>query len=143
MTADEALDVPINVEVRVEARPETVFTFFVDPERYVRWQGARADLDPQPGGRYRVEMEDGSAVVGEYVEVEPPRRLVFTWGWEGNPEVPPGSSTVEVTLEPDGEGTFIRLRHSGLPTDEWRQVHRDGWDMFLGRLQDVAGPGAA
>jgi len=143
VSGDQGLDVPIEVKVRVDARPEIVFSFFADPQRYVRWQGARADLDPRPGGRYRVEMEDGSVVVGEYVEVEPPRRLVFTWGWEGNQEVPPGSSTVEVTLEPDGDGTFVHLRHSGLPTDDWRRVHHDGWDLFLSRLQDAAGRGAA
>jgi uncharacterized protein YndB with AHSA1/START domain len=139
VTGDGPADVPIEIEVRVAARPETVFTFFTDPQRYVRWQGARADLDPQPGGRYRVEMDDGSVVIGEYVEIEPPRRLVFTWGWEGNQEVPPGSSTVEVTLEPDGDGTYVHLRHSGLPTDHWRHVHRDGWDMFLARLRDSVG----
>jgi uncharacterized protein YndB with AHSA1/START domain len=138
VTGDGPADVPIEIEVRVAARPETVFTFFTDPQRYVRWQGARADLDPQPGGRYRVEMDDGSVVIGEYVEIEPPRRLVFTWGWEGNQEVPPGSSTVEVTLEPDGDATLVHLRHSGLPTDDWRHVHSDGWDMFLARLRDSA-----
>jgi uncharacterized protein YndB with AHSA1/START domain len=65
------------LEVRIQARPETVF--------------------------------------GEFVEIDPPRRLVFTWGWEGDEEVPPGSSTVEVTLTPDGDATVLHLVHGDLP----------------------------
>ena len=76
---------------------------------------------------------------GEYVEVTPFSRVVFTWGWEseGNP-VPPGSSTVEITLVPDGEGTLVRLRHSGLPTDHAREQHSQGWAHYLNRLTFAA-----
>jgi len=73
------------------------------------------------------------------VEIEPNRRLVFTWGWEGEGHpIPPGSSTVEVTLEPDGEGTVVRLVHSGLPEAAVPR-HAEGWDLFLPRLVEVAG----
>jgi uncharacterized protein YndB with AHSA1/START domain len=129
---------PLELELRVAASPETVFAFFTDPERYIQWQGVSADLDPRPGGIYRVVMTEASVVIGEFVEVEPPRRLVFTWGFEGSEEVAPGSSTVEVTLEPDGDHTIVRLRHSGLPTDEWRGVHREGWETYLGQLASAA-----
>jgi uncharacterized protein YndB with AHSA1/START domain len=135
VTVDEEA---VELEVRVGATPETVFAFFVDPQRHVRWQGVSADLDPRPGGIYRVVMTDEDTVVGEFLEVDPPRRVVFTWGFEGNPELPPGSSTVEITLERDGQETIVRLRHSGLPTDQWRRVHRDGWEMYLGRLMEAA-----
>jgi uncharacterized protein YndB with AHSA1/START domain len=67
------------LEVRIEARPETVFEFFVDPEKMSRWKGTSAELDPRPGGRYRVGGIAGATVVGEFVEIDPPRRLVFTW----------------------------------------------------------------
>jgi uncharacterized protein YndB with AHSA1/START domain len=140
MTAPPSPADPLEVEVRVEASPETVFAYFVDPERYVRWQGVRAELDARPGGTYLVEMEGEAGVVrGRFLEVKPPRRVVFTWGWEGNDEVPPGSSTVEVDLEPDGDQTIVRLRHSGLPSDRWRQVHLEGWEGFLSRLRTAAG----
>jgi uncharacterized protein YndB with AHSA1/START domain len=79
-------------------------------------------------------MEDGSVASGEFIEVDPPRRVSFSWGWEGKEDLPPGSTTVEVTLEPDGDATVVRLRHTGLPTDDWRRVHRDGWVIFLGTL---------
>jgi uncharacterized protein YndB with AHSA1/START domain len=132
-------------EVRIAARPETVFEFFTDPEKMVLWKGREADLDPQPGGIYRVEMGDQIVARGEYVEIDAPSRVVFTWGWEGQESpgpqsVPPGSSRVEVTLEPDGEGTLVRLRHLDLP-EETRQIHGEGWDLYLGRLAIVAAGG--
>lgn len=128
----------IEKEVRIAARPETVFQFFVDPEKMLRWKGVEATLEPRPGGIYRVDMNGSNIAVGEYVEVSPPNRVVFTWGWEDT-DLPPGSTTVEVTLTPDGNDTVVRLRHLGLPEDQ-RQAHLDGWKHFLERLV-VAGSG--
>jgi uncharacterized protein YndB with AHSA1/START domain len=128
-------------EIRIAARPETVFDFFVDPEKMVRWKGRRAELDPRPGGVYRVEINDQAIARGEYVEIEAPNRVVFTWGWEGQESgvhaVPPGSSRVEVELTPDGDGTLVRLRHLDLP-EQSREIHGQGWDMYLGRLAAAA-----
>ena len=67
-------------EVRIAASPETVFSFFTDPDQMVRWKGKAATLDPRPGGIYRVDMNGSDIARGEYVEVEPPSRVVFTWG---------------------------------------------------------------
>jgi uncharacterized protein YndB with AHSA1/START domain len=133
-------------EVRIAARPETVFAFFTDPEKMVRWKGSKAELDPQPGGVYRVEISEQAIARGEYVEIEPPSRVVFTWGWEGQESgsgehaVSPGSSRVEVSLTPDGDGTLLRLRHFGLP-EPALDVHGQGWDLFLGRLAVAAAGG--
>jgi len=128
-------------EIRIAARPETVFDFFVDPEKMVRWKGRRAELDPRPGGVYRVEINDQAIARGEYVEIEAPNRVVFTWGWEGQESgvhaVPPASSRVEVELTPDGDGTLVRLRHLDLP-EQSREIHGQGWDMYLGRLAAAA-----
>jgi uncharacterized protein YndB with AHSA1/START domain len=124
----------VQMQVRLEARPDVVFAFLVDPERYVRWQGVRAELDPRPGGVYRVWMDDQTVAVGEYVEVTPPTRVAFTWGWEGSAELPPGSSTVEIDLAPDGDGTTLVLRHSGLPDGASAAMHEEGWRFFTSRL---------
>jgi uncharacterized protein YndB with AHSA1/START domain len=131
----------VELSVRLMSRPEEVFPFLTEADRYVRWQGSRAELDPQPGGVYRVWMDANTVASGEFVEVEPPRRVVFTWGWEGNPDVPPGSTEVEITLEADGEGTVLTLRHSGLPDDAAAAMHEEGWAFFTGRLVTLAGGG--
>jgi uncharacterized protein YndB with AHSA1/START domain len=132
---------PIELQMRVAARPEIVFAFFVQPELYRRWKGNAAELDPRPGGLYRVTMPTGQVALGEYVVVEPPSRVVFTWGFEGSPDLPPGSSTVEVTLVADGDGTIVRLRHAGLPDEIWREQHAAGWRRYLERLSVAASGG--
>ena len=133
-------------EVRIAARPDTVFGFLVDPEKQVLWMGRRAELDPRPGGIYRVEVNDRSTVLGEYVEVVPSSKVLMTFGWEGQEagegehDVPPGSSRVEVTLEPEGDGTLVRLRHYDLPAGT-REMHGQGWEHYLGRLAIAAAGG--
>jgi uncharacterized protein YndB with AHSA1/START domain len=127
--------VRVEVAMRMDAPPESVFRFFVEPERYIRWQGVRAELDPRPGGVYRVWMDEEMVVAGEYVEVTPPTRVVFTWGWEGDSTLPPGTSTVEIDLHPDGDGTSVVLRHSGLPDKRSAATHEEGWRFFTGRLE--------
>ena len=124
--------------ITIDAPPETVFRLLTDPVQYVRWKGRLAELEPRPGGRFRVEFEGArGTAAGKYVEVIPGRRVVFTWGWEGNEMVPPGSSTVEIDLQPMGSGTRLRLVHRGLPQPAIAS-HTEGWDLFMPRLTDVA-----
>jgi uncharacterized protein YndB with AHSA1/START domain len=133
----------IEREIHIEARPETVFDFFTDPEKACRWMGKTAELDPRPGGIYRVDVTGEDVARGEFTEVEPPHRVVFTWGWErGESPVPAGASTVEVTLEPEGDGTRLTLRHSGLP-EESVAPHTHGWEHYLERLRVAAAGGDA
>ena len=130
----------IHREISIAARPETVWDFFVDPRKAERWMGISALLDPRPGGEYRVEVISGNVALGEFVEVDPPHRLVWTWGWtdQSQSPVPPGSSTIEVELVPEGDGTLLRFTHSGLPDAEAVQKHAHGWDHYLERLEIVA-----
>ena len=130
MTGDSVVE----ISVHIAALPETVFGYFTDPGRYVQWMGTDARLEPVPGGCYRVLMRNGVEASGEFVEVDPPRRLVFTWGWTHDPAVPPGATRVIVTLEPENGGTRVVLRHHGLPDDGQRAHHRKGWELYLGRL---------
>jgi uncharacterized protein YndB with AHSA1/START domain len=139
--------------LRIRARPETVWLYWTDPERMCDWWGSAAELAPVPGGTCRVEMGPGDAPVmsGRYLELEPHRRLVFSFGWEPSAhateaamtDVPPGSSRVEVTLEADGQDTILTLRHHGLPPRR-TDAHAAGWTHFLAVLADrapQAGPG--
>lgn len=130
----------IEIHRTIRAAPETIFAYFTDAQRYTEWMGVDAELDATPGGIYRVRVPQGYVAIGEFVEVQPPTRLVFTWGWEGDPEVPPGSSRVEVTLTEGDDGTELRLLHTGLPTPESYDLHELGWQRYLGRLV-VAGEG--
>ena len=130
MTHDGVLE----VSVFIAARPETVFPYFTDPGRYVQWMGTIATFDPVPGGGYRVLIRDGVEAAGEFVEVDPPNRLVFTWGWTKDDAVPPGSTRVVVTLRAEDGGTRVVLRHYGLPDDAQREHHRKGWMAYLDRL---------
>jgi uncharacterized protein YndB with AHSA1/START domain len=124
----------VEVSVHIAATPETVFPYFTDPARYVLWMGREAELNAVPGGAYRVRMRDEVEAGGEFVEVDPPRKVVFTWGWIGDRSVPPGSTRVVVTLEPEAGGTRVVLRHHGLPDAQQRQHHIAGWEAYLGRL---------
>ena len=140
----------IELERRIKAPPETVFSYFTDPDRYRQWLGVDAEVDPRPGGLFRVTTTGRSRHVarGEYVEVDPPHRVVFTWGWEqadslvdGQAGLLPGTTTVEVVLMADGDSTILRMRHSGLPTEPACRIHDWGWDLTLGRLEVVAAGG--
>jgi uncharacterized protein YndB with AHSA1/START domain len=127
-------------ELRIGAPPDVVFRYFTEPECMARWMGVDHKLEPVPGGAYMVDVNGRDAVaLGQFVEVDPPRRLVFTFGWRDSPAVPPGSTTVEVNLTADGDGTVVDFTHRGLPVDE-RERHGDGWRHFLERLS-IAAPG--
>lgn len=146
----------IEHEVRIDAPPETVFAYFTDPARMVQWMGADATLDPRPGGIFRLafdapeeffEYVEGKSftgpnvVLGEFVEVEPYRRIVFTWGYERRLfTMPPQATTVEVSLVPDGESTVLRLVHRRLPPVA-SDFHRGGWEHYLPRLEIAAAGG--
>jgi uncharacterized protein YndB with AHSA1/START domain len=125
----------VEVEQRIAARPATVFSFLTDPAKFVEWMGVGAELNPEPGGSFRIDVDGEHFARGEYREVEPPHRLVMTWGWEGDAEVGPGSTTVEITLTADEDGTLLRLRHTGLPNQPQVDIHRQGWVMYTGKLK--------
>lgn len=124
-------------EIVLPAPANMVFDMFTDPRQLIRWIGITADLQARPGGRFRFEVMPGQFCEGQYVVVERPGRLVFTWGWT-DPRfgLPPGRSRVEVTLtadEDDVSRTRLRLVHTGLAGD-LGVLHDDGWSRFLARL---------
>ena len=149
-------------QVRIAARPETVFAYFTDPTRLVQWMGVEATLDPRPGGICRIVFQPADAAIdgmaallgvtrpgpaeervlwvmsGRFVEVDPPRRVALTWGWEEDViGVPPQSTAVDVTLSPDGDGTLLHLVHRRLPPGRTAFIHA-GWEHSLPRLAAAA-----
>ena len=130
-------------EIVVDATPETIFEYLTVPDKHAEWNGTEVELDPRPGGVYRVLAGGRHQASGEFVEVVPNERVVFTFGWEepGHP-IPPGSTRVEITLVPEGTKTRIQLVHRGLPADAVAD-HTRGWDHYLARLGVVATGGDA
>jgi uncharacterized protein YndB with AHSA1/START domain len=129
----------VTQQLVIDAPPETVYDLFVDPDRFVEWMAVGATLDARPGGRIRWTHANGDTCSGAYIELVPGRRIVFTYGWERpEVEIPPGSTTVEVTLasRPDGT-TLVTLVHRGLD-DLAADAHAGGWSHYLGRLRDAA-----
>jgi uncharacterized protein YndB with AHSA1/START domain len=128
--------------IAIDASPETVWQFLVDPEKTTAWWGITASFDPRPSGQYRIEVIPGHTASGEFVELDAPRRLVYTFGWEagenGANPTPPGSSTIEIELVPDGVGTVLNFTHRDLPSAEASESHSKGWDHYLERLAIVA-----
>ena len=120
--------------IDIDASPSDVYDHFVDPERFTRWMAPTATLDPQPGGTIRWTHANGDSCEGVFVELIPARKIVFTYGWD-RPDVgiPPGSTTVEIVLEPTNSGTRLRLTHRGI-SGPMADAHTGGWRNYLARL---------
>src|SRR5213075_1448761 len=92
--------------------PETIWPFLTEPDQLVQWHGTVAEIDPRPGGIYRVLVAGQFRSAGQYVEVVPMEKVVFTFGWEQDDHpIPPGSTTIEISLHPEGDKTRVRLVH--------------------------------
>lgn len=122
-------------ELGISAPPSLVYSFLVDPIRFVDWMADSATLDPTPGGQIRWTHANGDSCSGAYLELVPNRRIVFTYGWEREEvAIAPGSTTVEIDLHPDGSGgTRLKLVHRGLD-DLAADAHQGGWMHYLDRL---------
>jgi uncharacterized protein YndB with AHSA1/START domain len=125
----------LTATVRIAASPAEVFPYFVDPALMVQWIGEWAELHPEPGGLFALNFSK-TPVRGEYVEVDPPHRVVFTWGVAGKDSLPPGSTTVEIVLTADGPDTVVELFHHDLPPAEY-DSHLEGWTTMLDRLAQL------
>jgi uncharacterized protein YndB with AHSA1/START domain len=127
----------ITKEIFIECRPETLFSFFTDPDKLVRWMGRHVLLEPIIGGKYRIDVNGSDIAMGEYKEIIPHEKIVMTWGWEKSKTVPPGSSTVEFRLIPQDKGTLLFMTHYDLPESEVAS-HIQGWSHYMPRLQSIA-----
>jgi uncharacterized protein YndB with AHSA1/START domain len=124
-------------ETQIAAPPSTVFAFLTDPQKILSWMGIEATTEARPDGLYLVKGVGGArnrAARGAFREVVPVHRLAYSFGWEGDEEVPPGSSLVEIDLIDRDGGTLLRMTHSGLPNEAQCASHDRGWAHYLGRL---------
>ena len=126
----------INASVHINAPPDLVYEYFTRPDALLSWMGDYAVLEAEPGGRFVLDVK-GAPVRGRFLELDPPRRLLISWGYAGSGHLPPGASTVEVRLTADHGGTRVELRHRDLPSGE-RPGHATGWTHYLARLEIAA-----
>lgn len=134
MLAEKTVLLPVSTE--------TAFALITDPDRLRRWKAVSARVDLRAGGEYRWTVVPGHVAAGTFIEIDPGRRIVFGWGWEGSADLSPDTSTVSITLEPADGGTLVRLVHDGL-SEEQVASHLEGWNHFLERLQRAAATGDA
>lgn len=125
MSFDRTIHLPVSAD--------EAFALITEPERLRRWQAVAARVDLRIGGEYRWTVNPGHHAAGTFQEIERGKRIVFTWGWESGSDLPPGASTVTITLEPDAGGTSVRLVHEGLTADQ-ATAHAMGWNHYLDRL---------
>jgi uncharacterized protein YndB with AHSA1/START domain len=130
-------------ETHVAAPAATVFAFLTDPEKILSWMGAEAETEPHPGGLYLIKDvgRHGRIARGAFREVVPVHRLAYSFGWEGDEAVPPGSSLVEIDLIDRDGGTLLRMTHSGLPSAVECASHSRGWAHYLDRMSIAAAGG--
>lgn len=113
-------------ELTIQASPETVFAFLTEEAKLKEWFGEVIESQPRSGGIFRVAKKDGTADMrGEFVEVVPHSKVVFTWG--GIEGLEPGESTVEILLEPRGEDTYLTLRHYNVRLKSAADSFGEGW----------------
>lgn len=133
----------IELERRIPGPPEAVFPYFTDGELHLLWSGTSVELDPRPGGSYVVKFGAHGQIRGEYVEVDPPRRLVLLWGWLDGGDtrmsaIAPSSTRVEIEFIAEGAETLVRLRHSGIPDGDAGELVVWGWTTYLDRIGAAA-----
>lgn len=142
------LSLPFQLDrvITIAAAPETVFSFFTDPARWARWWGSGATIDPRPGGRLVIRFGEGAEVSGEVLAVDPPRRIVFTYGFVGGTPIPAGGSRVTIELQPVAGGTRLQLTHD-FAEEAPRDQHVQGWRyqlaLFANAVTDVLHEGAS
>jgi uncharacterized protein (TIGR03086 family) len=134
MLAEKTVLLPVSTD--------EAFALITEPDRLRRWKTVSARVDLRAGGQYRWTVVPGHVATGTFIEVDPGRRIVFGWGWEGATDLGPDASTVTITVEPAEGGTLVRLVHDDL-TDEQVVSHLRGWNHFFERLQRAASIGDA
>jgi len=120
----------------IRARPDIVFRYFTDSGRWAKWWGAGSTIDPRPGGGLRIRYPDGTEAVGEVIEIAPPTRIVFTYGYASGSLIPPGGSRVTIRVDPHEQGARVALTHE-FADAAVRDQHVQGWRFQLSLFSNV------
>jgi uncharacterized protein YndB with AHSA1/START domain len=146
MPTTSTLPFQLDRTVTIHAPRDTVFQFLTDTPRWAAWWGAGSTIDPRPGGRMYIRLPDGTEVSGHVIDVDPPKQIVFSYGFEKGTPMPPGASQVTIRLEPHRAGTELRLTHE-FAEESVRNEHEQGWRyqlaLFGNLVADTVNAGAA
>src|SRR5215208_8225190 len=136
----------LNRTVVIGATPDIVFSFFTDDGRWAAWWGKGSTIDARPGGTVYIRHPNGVEAGGEVVDVAPPDRIVFTYGFVSGTPMPSGTSRVTIRLAPHQEGTELTLVHEFADASP-RDHHVQGWryqlSLFANIVADQVHAGAA
>jgi uncharacterized protein YndB with AHSA1/START domain len=125
----------LELTIEIAARRETVFSFLTDPELFKEWMGAASQMSGGDRATFSVPYPNGDQALGEVVEVLAPERVVYSWGYKDSKNgLAPNSTRVEIQLTAIDTGTRLSLRHFGIPSEEVRQAHLQGWRYYFGLL---------
>jgi uncharacterized protein YndB with AHSA1/START domain len=146
MPTTSALPYQLDRTVTIRAPRETVFQFLTDTPRWAAWWGAGSRIDATPGGRVHIVYPGGTEVSGEVIAVDPPKQIVFSYGFVKGTPIPPGASKVTIRLETDRAGTQVHLTHE-FADEAVRNEHVQGWRyqlaLFGNLVADAVNAGAA
>ena len=139
-------DLVLELECVVQAPPSRVFALLTEPVELAKWWGPRGfttpeiDLDLNSGGPYRLTMQppegDLFHLAGEFLEIDPPKRLVYTFNWEP-PDPDDRETVVRLSLEAVGDATKVSLWQGTFATEGRLELHRDGWSDSFEKLRDL------
>jgi uncharacterized protein YndB with AHSA1/START domain len=128
----------IEIQIEIAARPATVYKFLSDATRFREWLGD-VTAASSAGGEISVRYPNGDIARGNFIELLPDRRVVFTWGYDQSANgMAPGSSTVTIELAAIATGTLLTLRHEGIPNEAARVGHAHGWKYIFSQLANKA-----
>ncbi len=127
----------LRYEITIRARAEVIYRHLTERDGLVRWIGVDATAHPVPGGDLTWTHENGATMIGRFVELDPPSRLVFAYGWKDDlMGLPPESTIVEIQLQEEPGHTVLALTHHGLNEDN-APDHETGWEHFLTKLDQL------
>lgn len=122
--------------ILINAPRTAVFQYFTDSSRWASWWGTGSTIDSRPGGKVYIKYPEGTEVAGEVIEVRPPERIVFTYGYVAGDPMPPGSSRVTIQLAVERGATRLTLTHE-LESAAVRDQHVQGWRYQLSLFSNV------
>lgn len=135
---------PLVIQRSFPVAPQVVYEAWTNPDQLKQWFGPQGfditeiQFDATVGQAYRIGMRspegETHTAVGEIREIDPPKKIVYTWKWEGSPME---DSLVTVEFREVNSGTEMVLTHELLPSEESRQHHKQGWTSSFEKLAQL------